>query len=283
MKRPQTIQIFLPAGEPQGIRIAELTTRIVQVIDVPRSLLGEFFQLPESNQVAVYFLVGEDENGEPLVYIGQTGDLKSRLKDHDKKKEFWQRALVLVSKTNSLTQTHALFLEWFSIRQVEEAGRFATANGNAGSQPHTPAPLETDCHEIFDTAKTLIGSIGYPLFASFTETAGGDEEPVFVCTRSGADARGIYTPEGFVVLKGSKARIEHVPSIGEGGIQMRQRLVDTGVMSEAGGVYVFQKDEAFRTPSAAAQAVMGRTSNGWVDWVDAEGRTLDEVKRADSD
>lgn len=30
---PQTIQIFLPAGDPQGIRIAEITTRIVRVID----------------------------------------------------------------------------------------------------------------------------------------------------------------------------------------------------------------------------------------------------------
>ena len=26
---PQTIQIFLPAGAPQGIRIAEINTRIV--------------------------------------------------------------------------------------------------------------------------------------------------------------------------------------------------------------------------------------------------------------
>ena len=31
---PKTIQIFLPSGEPHGIRIAEITTRIVQVIEV---------------------------------------------------------------------------------------------------------------------------------------------------------------------------------------------------------------------------------------------------------
>ena len=40
MTRPQTIQIFLPSGDPQGIRIAEITTRIVRVIEVPRSLLA---------------------------------------------------------------------------------------------------------------------------------------------------------------------------------------------------------------------------------------------------
>lgn len=34
---PKTIQIFLPSGDPRGIRIAEVTTRIVQVVEVPLS------------------------------------------------------------------------------------------------------------------------------------------------------------------------------------------------------------------------------------------------------
>jgi hypothetical protein len=29
---PKTIQIFLPSGEPRGIRIAEITIRILQVM-----------------------------------------------------------------------------------------------------------------------------------------------------------------------------------------------------------------------------------------------------------
>ena len=44
-KRPQTIQFFLPQGEPRGIRIADITTRIVQAVLVPRSKLAE--ALPE--------------------------------------------------------------------------------------------------------------------------------------------------------------------------------------------------------------------------------------------
>lgn len=40
-RRPQTIQFFLPQGEPRGIRIAEITTRIVQAVLVPRSKLPE--------------------------------------------------------------------------------------------------------------------------------------------------------------------------------------------------------------------------------------------------
>lgn len=88
---PKTIQIFLPGGDPRGIRIAEITTRIVQVIEVPRSLLQDFIQMPESDQVALYFLFGETEDETELkVYIGQTGDLRTRLLKHNNEKDFWQ-------------------------------------------------------------------------------------------------------------------------------------------------------------------------------------------------
>ena len=112
IKSPKTIQIFLPSGDPQGIRVAEITTRIVQVIEVPRVLLNEFLAMPESAQVAVYFLFGGGQDAEPRVYIGQSGDLRNRLSKHNQTKDFWERALVLISRTNSLTQTHGLFLEW---------------------------------------------------------------------------------------------------------------------------------------------------------------------------
>jgi hypothetical protein len=71
MARPQTIQIFLPAGDPRGMRVAEITTRIVRVIEVPRSQLGEFVKMPEAQQVGVYFLMGESsEAGLPRAYLG---------------------------------------------------------------------------------------------------------------------------------------------------------------------------------------------------------------------
>ncbi|MBN8442099.1 MAG: hypothetical protein J0M28_10435 [Thauera sp.] len=45
--RPQTNQIFLPLGDPRGSRIAEITTRIVQLIQVPRPQLDIFPAMPE--------------------------------------------------------------------------------------------------------------------------------------------------------------------------------------------------------------------------------------------
>ena len=142
---PKTIQIFLPSGDPRGIRIAEVTTRIVQLIEVPRSRLKEFFAMPESRQVGIYFLFGNSDGDDgPKVYIGQTGNLKQRLTNHNKSedKDFWDRVIIVLSRTHSLTQTHALFLEWHCIQAVRKAGRYLDANGNSGTRPHTPRPLD---------------------------------------------------------------------------------------------------------------------------------------------
>lgn len=286
MTRPQTIQIFLPSGNPRGMRVAEITTRIVRVIEVPRSQLADFLKMPEAQQVGVYFLMGElSETGLPRTYIGQSGSVGKRLEQHHQNKDFWNRAFVVISLTNSLTQTHALFLEWLAIAEATKAGRYGLENGNTGSQPYTPAPLQADCHEIHETAATLLATLGQPIFEPLTNapTAKGIVE-LFFCKGSGADGVGEYTSEGFVVHKGSKGRAEIVPSIqGTSNERMRSQLITEGVLAEnagsAGSLLVFTRDHLFSSPSTAAMAVMGRSANGWVEWKTASGKTLDEVKR----
>jgi len=283
---PKTIQIFLPGGDPRGIRIAEITTRIVQVIEVPRSLLQDFIKMPESNQVALYFLFGEAEDGTELkVYVGQTGDLRARLVKHNREKDFWERALVLISRTNSLTQTHALFLEWHCLQATRKAGRYADENGNSGSKPHTPAPLEADCLEIFETGQALLATLGYPVFDAVRKSVASPEaEDVFYCKASGADARGLYTSEGFVVLKGSIGRKANMPSaVGTGHERFRNKLLESGVMRAEGEKVIFEKDHLFGSPSMAAISLTGRSTNGWNVWRDKDGKTLDELKRQSPD
>ena len=279
---PKTIQIFLPGGDPRGIRVAEITTRIVQVIEVPRSLLPDFLKMPESKHVALYFLFGEAEDGtEPKVYIGQTGDLCARLVKHNKEKEFWQRALILISRTNSLTQTHALFLEWHCLQAAKKAGRYSDENGNGGSKPHTPAPLEADCLEIFETGRVLLATLGYPVFdpVANSGTASNPDER-FYCTAAGANGRGLYSKEGFVVLKGSVGRKQNVPSIiGTAKERFRLKLLESGVLKAEGDAVLFTKDHLFRSPSMAAVALVGRRANGWLEWKSKDGETLDALKR----
>jgi hypothetical protein len=282
MPRPQTIQIYLPNGDPRGLRVAEITTRIVRVIEIPRSQLQDFLKMPEAQQVGVYFLLGElSEGGLPRAYIGQSGNVGTRLVQHNQGKDFWNRALVVVSITNSLTQTHALFLEWFAIGEATKAGRYSLENGNTGARPHTPAPLEADCNEIHETAATLLATLGQPIFEPLSNTtASAGPKELFYCKSSDADGVGEYTSEGFVVLKGSKSRAEVTPSIrGTSNERLRKQLVSEGIMSAVGSMLEFTRDHLFASPSSAACILMGRPANGWTEWKAANGKTMDEVKR----
>ena len=62
-------------------------------------------------------------------------------------------------------------------------------------------------------------------------------------------------------------------------IGLRNKLLDQNILSEDNGKLVFQEDYIFSSPSAAAVAVKGRTTNGWISWKNSDGITLDELKR----
>jgi len=99
--------------------------------------------------MGLYFLLGElSEVGMPRVYIGQSGSVGNRLVQHNQNKDFWSRALVVISLTNSLTQTHALFLVWFAIQKATQAGRDSLENSNTGARPIQSACLATNPIEI---------------------------------------------------------------------------------------------------------------------------------------
>ena len=118
------------------MRVAEITTRIVRVIEVPRSQLADFLKIPEAQQVGVYFLMGDlSDAGLPRAYIGQSGNVGNRGVQLNQGKAFWNRALVVISLSNRLTQTHALFLESLAIGQASQPARYSLENGNTGWQP----------------------------------------------------------------------------------------------------------------------------------------------------
>lgn len=108
-----------------------------------------------------------------------------------------------------------------------------------------------------------------------------DAAEQFYLTGKDSSAVGELVEDGFVVRAGAIARIDVVPSAQDTVPSMRKKLVESGVLVQEDGHLRFTQDYLFNTPSGASAAVLGRKSNGWVDWKNKDGKTLNEVKRAE--
>jgi hypothetical protein len=285
---PRTIQIFLPSGKPSGIRIAELTTRIVQAVAVPRTQLSALNTRQESEHVGVYFLFGDaGDEAKPAVYIGQTEDLRGRLKNHHERKDFWDTAVFLISRTHSFTQAHIRYLEWEFIRITKDAGRYRLENGNAGSKPHVTEAIEADLKDVIDTSRILMGALGYPVLESLSDpspsTGANTDNEIYHLRNKEMDAQMRVQDEGYVVLKGSKAKGRLNASVKPDGFihSTRRKLLQSGILVEEGGHLIFTENYLFKTPSGAGGLVYGGGCNGWKHWKTATGQSLDERLRGD--
>lgn len=293
MVRAQTIQIFLPSGNPQGLRQAEITTRTVQVFDVPRSVLGDFLKQDQAHQVGLYFLFGEvgDADDRVQCYIGESDDVGVRLKGHDRTKEFWDRALVAVSLTNTWTKAHVRYMEAKALQVGRDAGRYALANGNEGfTTAYTPKPLQADCDEFFDTVSVLTATLGFPVLRPMQSKQ--DTKPDQMLHLRGMDdiTSGTYSTDGLTVFRGSRLVVTHPDPHGSGTTllanpryepieRQRAELIEEGVLGWEDGQLVFLRDHAFTSPSGAACLIRGRSQNGWIEWRDGAKRTLDSLER----
>lgn len=276
--RGKTIQVFLTDGTPRGIKLADITSNIEQAVFIPRNRMNDAANRSEVRRPAVYFLFGETEGeAKPQVYIGQSRNAFDRIRNHDQQKEFWNYAVVIISKTKSFTLTHIEYLEQLAVSKAIDANRYILENGANPKEFSVPEMLQSDLLDNFDTIKVLLSTLGFPLFESLKKDTQTTES--YYCTGRGGEAEGEYQDDGFVVYKGSIADIELTPTASSTVQNLRNDLLETKVLLPKDGVLVFQDDHLFNSPSAAAAQVLGRNANGWREWKTQIGKTLDEMKR----
>lgn len=252
---------------------------------------------PEIERPGVYVLIGEDEN-EPdrqLAYIGESEGVGARLSYHNSNetgrdaKSFWTDTVVLISKDENLTKSHARYVEACLIRGVRSNPRWTIPNMKQPSEDagKLPLPDRAAMDEFVDQTKTLVGALGWDLFRemrgrpaeaaelrqSVPQTANSDELRLLFRGEGFAAEMKLGASGDFVVLTGSKARVRTTTTIPRGTTAMRRTLLDTGVLREDDGFLLFTSDYSFPSASAAAAMVIGASANGRILWKLPDGRT----------
>jgi len=277
--RPQTIQIFLPDGNPTSIKIADLTNRMICAVLAPRNKLAEVGLREEVRRYGIYFLFGiNEEKAKPMVYIGETEDCFERIKTHNKNKDFWNHAVIISSKTNTFTKTHVKYLEYLCIKNAIEIGRYDTENQTSPAKPYVTESMEADLLDNYETIKVLLATLGYPIFEEIRKSSVKKKE-ILYCKGKDAIAEGNMIDDGFVVFKGSKANKDETRTAGSWVVGMRSKLIESKILVEQENVLIFSQDYIFGSPSAAAAAVLGRRANGWTEWKNKDGISIDKIFR----
>jgi len=272
-----SVRIFIPSGEPEGLRIVEKSNWSGQGLVFPRAQLDEARKRDELKRTGVYILWGPGETGQlPRVYVGEGDAVLTRLDQHARKKDFWTHAAVFTSKDQNLNKAHVKYLESRLVELAAEARRAELDNGNV---PQLPALSEADAADAESFLADLLlclPVVGVNLFER-PRTRGPKARDLFLKAKN-IEARGIDAAEGFVVRRGSQAVKDEVASIHGYLSELRRSLLAQGVLADAGAVYRLTQDYTFNSPSTAAGVLLGRSSNGRIEWKDATGRTLKEIQ-----
>lgn len=153
---PFTIHIFVPEGDPEGIRIIDRLSSTGIFFTFPRTKWDEIKNRKEISNAGVYILSGyaSSEDELPTIYVGQGDSVKNRIESHVKNKDFWDKAVIFVS-ADKLNSTHAKWLEYALIKRAIEANRSVMENGNSPQEPtiseSEKADMHVFLHEIYQT------------------------------------------------------------------------------------------------------------------------------------
>jgi hypothetical protein len=238
----------------------------------------------------VYILFGtSEETGEDVAYIGQADVRKNgsgvlgRLQEHkrDPSRDYWTEAVVLVTSNDSLGATEISWLESEFCSLAKKANRYTVKNGN---EPSPGKPKEEIISELVDFAgyATLImGVLGHKIFEPKAPVAApgsnaGIDDRLYYCRRSGVEANGKPTSDGFVVLADSRVSLTVADYVSKGDKELRKRYAS---IVDANGV--LGEDVVFTSPSAASTFVIGKNSNGLVEWKTEDGKTLKDVEASE--
>jgi len=273
---PKTIKIFLLEGRPTGVRSVELSGWTGKGFVIPRSELAQVTQRDDLKVPCVYFLFGQNDEGEQVVYVGESENFIERIQYHnrDKNKDFWNTTICFISKDETLNKAYVKYLESVLFADLKKAGRVKVEGGKDSIAARLSESDLADAEEFATNIRLLLPVIGF----NFLKEAVENGQEKWFCKGKDASATGVLSTEGFVVLKGSIIQGTETKTLHEYVKRLRKRIL-TSISSEPDAPKELQENEVFGSPSTAAAFVLGRSANGWLEWKNTDGKTLDEIKR----
>lgn len=279
-----TIHTELLDGTLEGVRNIYMgANSTCHLYVIPREVTAVVNELAEvADQPAFYILLGSKERS---AYIGQTSNFANRKNDHLQKKDWWDTALVFISDNHKIYGDDVRFLEYLGINASQEALSYKILNEANPKRPSIAPYRVNDMEVFFRDIEFLTKFYGCTIFEKMESQL--DNSNVFSTSRPerGADAKGTFDvgTGKFTILKDSLIAATPTVSFRKSEKDFKKwehwRETHCNLIK---GQWVLIQDYECDSPSTASQNVLGASSNGWKDWKDKDGNTLDSIYRKPS-
>lgn len=269
------LEMIYHNGQPDGIRSIRRNLSTMTTYVIPRPLLSEAKNISGINRPGIYYLINEDDGNKIVqLYIGQTRNGIARLDDHNRSKDFWNKAIMFLAESKTFTLDMISGLEKFAIIKAQKSKRYKVENNVVPKYEIDEYDLAA-VEEIYDEIQFIIATQGYKMNDAKSTI---NEVDILHTTRNGITAFGIYDGEKFEVLEDSQINIEK-PARLQRYNRQRAELLSQQSIVDVDGKYILKVTLDFKTPSGASDFVLGGSTNGWVEWKNKDGKTLDELYR----
>lgn len=276
MATSKKLEIIYYNGQPDGVRSVRRHLSTITTYVIPRPLLAEAKKISGITRPGIYYLINEnDENKIAQIYIGQTRNGVTRLDDHNRSKDFWNKAIMFLADNKTFSLDMISGLEEYAIIKAHEAKRYKVENSVKPKYEIDEYDLPS-IEEVYDEIQFVMATLGYKM-SNAKENK--EKREVFHTTRNGITAYGVYEGDRFEVLEDSEVDLAIKSSEREKRQLQRQTALKNGDIIEVNGKFILKVSMSFPSPSAAASFILGHNANGWVEWKNKDGKTLDEIYR----
>lgn len=263
-------------GQPDGIRSIRRHLSTMTTYVIPRPLLAEAKKISNTNRPGIYYLISENDNNKiAQLYVGQTRNGIIRLDDHNRSKDFWNKAIMFLADSKTFTLDMISGLEAYAINKATDAKRYKVENTVNPKYEIDEYDLPL-IEEVYEEIRFIMATQGYKMESSENST---NEANTLHTTRNGVKAFGAYDGDHFEVLEGSQIDFSRRVKLEKYNAQREKLLNDGDIIADKNGVYILKVSLEFNTPSGASDFVLGGSTNGWIEWKNREEKTLDEIYR----
>ena len=250
----QAVTFLVPesAAEPMAVEVPHFGLRMVLVNRESIGLLGDDWR-----RLGVYFLLGPstDDSDQFQAYVGEVGKstLVLRMKHHVTTKDWWNRALLITSRSNDFNSAEIGWLEGrlFDVLHNAVACRLRNSNrpGDDSLPPHQRDLLEKYVPPIMAALRACGAA---PDTADQRRPPAGRTPKKQVESLAALIAAGLLKP-GTVLRPSRKDLAVHATVLQDGTLEVAEQEYDS--------------------PSGAAKAASGNVAeSGWDFWLAPSGR-----------